>query len=67
MAQRNFLSFTRGVEQSADSFLADRMLYASSFPFCPVKDYKNWFERLPIKPENLAKVMGGNACRLLGL
>jgi len=53
--------------KAADSFLADRMLYASSFPFCPVKDYKNWFERLPIKPENLAKVMGGNACRLLGL
>lgn len=53
--------------KAADSFLADRMLYASSFPFCPVKDYKTWFERLPIKPENLAKVMGGNACRLLGL
>ncbi|WP_026437786.1 amidohydrolase family protein [Acidovorax sp. JHL-9] len=53
--------------KAADSFLADRMLYASSFPFCPVKDYKSWFERLPIKPENLAKVMGGNACRLLGL
>lgn len=53
--------------RAADSFLADRMLYASSFPFCPVKDYKTWFERLPIKPENLAKVMGGNACRLLGL
>ncbi|WP_348682514.1 amidohydrolase family protein [Acidovorax soli] len=53
--------------KAADSFLADRMLYASSFPFCPVKDYKTWFERLPIKSENLAKVMGGNACRLLGL
>ncbi len=53
--------------KAADSFLADRMLYASSFPFCPVMDYKTWFERLPIKPENLAKVMGGNACRLLGL
>ena len=53
--------------KAADGFLADRMLYASSFPFCPVKDYKTWFEQLPIKPENLAKVMGGNACRLLGL
>lgn len=53
--------------KAADSFLADRMLYASSFPFCPVKDYKTWFERLPIKPDNLAKVMGGNARRLLGL
>lgn len=53
--------------KAADTFLADRMLYASSFPFCPVKDYKTWFETLPIKPENLAKVMGGNASQLLGI
>ncbi|WP_137921029.1 amidohydrolase family protein [Hydrogenophaga sp. 2FB] len=52
---------------AADTFLSDRMLYASSFPFCPVKDYKDWFETLPIKPENLAKVMGGNARKLLGI
>ncbi|KQT11308.1 amidohydrolase family protein [Ramlibacter sp. Leaf400] len=53
--------------KAADSFLADRMLYASSFPFCPVRDYKEWFETLPLKPGNLAKVMGGNARRLLDL
>ncbi len=52
---------------AADTFLSDRMLYASSFPFCPVKDYKDWFETLPIRPENLAKVMGGNARTLLGI
>ena len=53
--------------KAADGFLADRMLYASSFPFCPVKAYKTWFETLPIRPENLRKVMGGNARALLGL
>ncbi len=53
--------------RAADSFLADRMLYASSFPFCPVHDYKTWFESLPIRADNLAKVMGGNARRLLGV
>ncbi len=53
--------------RAADSFLADRMLYASSFPFCPVHDYKAWFESLPIRADNLAKVMGGNARRLLGV
>lgn len=52
---------------AADTFLSDRMLYASSFPFCPVKDYKDWFETLPIRPESLAKVMGGNAKKLLGI
>lgn len=52
---------------AADTFLSERMLYASSFPFCPVKDYRDWFETLPIKPRNLARVMGGNAMTLLGL
>jgi uncharacterized protein len=53
--------------KAADGFLAERMLYASSFPFCPVKDYKTWFETLPIRPKNLELVMGGNAQRLLKL
>lgn len=53
--------------EAADGFLADRTLYASSFPFCPVKGYKEWFESLPIREENLRKIMGGNAQRLLGL
>lgn len=52
---------------AADTFLSERMLYASSFPFCPVKDYREWFETLPIKPANLAKVLGGNARKLLGI
>ncbi|NPC57747.1 amidohydrolase family protein [Caenimonas soli] len=53
--------------KAADTFLSDRMLYASSFPFCPVRDYKQWFEKLPLKRENLEKVMGGNARKLLKL
>lgn len=53
--------------KAADGFLSDRMLYASSFPFCPVRGYKEWFEKLPIKEENLKKVMGANARRLLGI
>jgi predicted TIM-barrel fold metal-dependent hydrolase len=32
-----------------------------------VKGYKEWFEKLPLKQENLLKVMGGNARRLLGV
>lgn len=52
---------------AADTFLSERMLYASSFPFCPVLGYKEWFEKLPIQQENLQKVMGNNAKRLLAL
>lgn len=53
--------------KAADGFLADRMLYASSFPFCPVQGYREWFETLPLRPENREKIMAGNARRLLGL
>ena len=53
--------------RAADGFLAARMLYASSFPFCPVQGYREWFETLPLRPENREKVMAGNARRLLGL
>jgi uncharacterized protein len=53
--------------KAADSFLADRMLYASSFPFCPVKGYRDWFETLPIRAENRRKLMRENARALLGL
>lgn len=52
---------------AADTFLSERMLYASSFPFCPVLGYKEWFEKLPIQQQNLQKVMGNNAKRLLAL
>ncbi|WP_454692616.1 amidohydrolase family protein [Achromobacter aloeverae] len=53
--------------KAADGFLADRMLYASSFPFCPVRGYRDWFETLPIREENRVKVMRENARVLLGL
>jgi predicted TIM-barrel fold metal-dependent hydrolase len=53
--------------KAADGFLADRFIYASSFPFCPIKDYRIWFDTLPIRPENRNKVMYANAAGLLGL
>ncbi len=53
--------------KAADGFLADRFLYASSFPFCPIKDYAEWFAKLPIRPESMEKVVYRNAVNLLGL
>jgi hypothetical protein len=52
---------------AADSWLADRFLYASAFPFAPIASYAEWFRRLPIKPENLDRIMSKNAIALLGL
>jgi predicted TIM-barrel fold metal-dependent hydrolase len=53
--------------RAADGFLADRFLYASSYPFTPVKDYAAWFKALPIRPESMEKVLWRNAAALLKL
>lgn len=53
--------------RAADGFLSDRFIYASSFPFCPIKPYKEWFCTLNIRPENREKIMYSNAAGLLGL
>jgi hypothetical protein len=51
--------------RAADGFLADRFLYASSYPFTPVDRYAEWFRKLPICPESMEKVMFRNAAKLL--
>lgn len=53
--------------KAADGWLADRFIYASAFPFAPVKGYLDWFRTLPIRPENLDRILYGNAAKLLGL
>jgi len=53
--------------RAADGYLSEQFLYASAFPFAPVKAYADWFRTLPIRPQNLERVMSGNARRLLGL
>ncbi len=51
--------------KAADGFLAERFIYGSSFPLCPVKGYRDWFDTLPIKPENKKRIMSGNALEFL--
>jgi predicted TIM-barrel fold metal-dependent hydrolase len=53
--------------RAANGFMADRFLYASSYPFIGVKLYADWFRSLPIKPELLPRLMYANAARFLGL
>ena len=47
--------------------IADRFLFASSYPFIGVKIYSDWFRSLPIEPALLPKLMYENAARFLGL
>jgi predicted TIM-barrel fold metal-dependent hydrolase len=53
--------------RAADGFLADRFLYASSYPFTPVTGYSAWFQKLPIRPESMEKILYKNAAKLLRL
>ena len=51
--------------KAADGFLAERFIYGSSFPLCPAKGYLDWFNTLPIKPENKERIMSRNALEFL--
>lgn len=53
--------------RAADGFLADRFLYASSYPFTPVGAYASWFKSLPIRTEAMEKILYRNAAALLKL
>ena len=53
--------------RAANGFMADQFLFATAYPFCPLKDYVDWFMTLGIKPASLEKALSGNAKRLLGL
>jgi len=53
--------------RAANGFLADRFLYASSYPFIGVKNYNEWFRSLPIAAERLPGLMYDNAARFLGM
>lgn len=52
---------------AANGFLAERFIYGTSFPLCPIKGYREWFATLPLKPEVLPGVLAGNAARFLGM
>jgi predicted TIM-barrel fold metal-dependent hydrolase len=53
--------------RAANGFLADRFLYASSYPFIGAKIYADWFRALPLRRELLPRLMHANAVRFLGL
>ncbi len=53
--------------RAANGFLADRFLYASSYPFTSAKDYLEWFLKLPLRPEVMDRLLYRNAATFLGL
>ena len=51
--------------KAADGFLAERFIYGSSYPLCPLKGYLDWFRSLPLKPETFERVLYHNAREFL--
>lgn len=49
------------------TFLQDRFLFASGYPFCPLQATVDRYLSFGLPDDVLAKVMGGNAARLFGL
>jgi predicted TIM-barrel fold metal-dependent hydrolase len=52
---------------AANGFLADRFLFGTAYPFCPLEPYADWFRSLPIKAAAMDRILYANAARLLGL
>lgn len=52
---------------AANSFLSERFLFGTAYPFCPLDQYTEWFRTLPIKAEAMDKILHRNAQRLLAL
>lgn len=52
---------------AANGFLQDRFLFATAYPFLPLKQAVEQFSRLPFKPEVLPKLLYENAQTLLNM
>lgn len=53
--------------EAANSFLRDRLLFGSSYPFLPLAGALASYRALPFRPDVLDAVLGGNAQRLLDM
>lgn len=62
-----FLPGSEGYVQAANGFLADQLLFGSSYTFRPIRQSIEDAQRLGLKDEVLEKFFHGNAERLFGL
>lgn len=53
--------------KAADSWMAERFFFATAYPLVPLKEYTEWFVRLPLKPQNMERILYRNAAGLLGI
>jgi predicted TIM-barrel fold metal-dependent hydrolase len=53
--------------RAAATFLSERMLFGTAYPFCPLVEYVRWFTSLPLSANTMENVLAHNARRVLGL
>lgn len=53
--------------QAANSWMAERFYFATAYPLAPVKEYVEWFVRLPFSSGNMERILCRNAADLLGI
>ncbi len=63
----HFMPGALALVEAANSILGDKMLFATAFPFNPLKPIVERFTQLSFNPDVLEKVMYRNAARLLKL
>ncbi len=61
------MPFSEGYIQATNTFLKDRMLYASAHPFFDFKDQLDTYAKLPFTDDAREHIMYKNAAKLLGL
>jgi predicted TIM-barrel fold metal-dependent hydrolase len=52
---------------AAVSWMAERFFFATAYPLVPLKEYTEWFVRLPLKPANMERILYRNTAELLGI
>lgn len=53
--------------KAANSWMSERFYFATAYPLVPLKEYTEWFVKLPLKPENLERIVYRNTAELLGI
>ena len=58
---------TEGFMKLVKAFGSDRLLFGSDSPWSDQKDAVEYIKGLPLNDGDIGKILGGNACKLLGI
>jgi predicted TIM-barrel fold metal-dependent hydrolase len=67
LSEYEFFPMAEAYIQAINTFIGDKVLYASAHPFVDFKDALEGYKKLPLTDEVREKVMWKNAARILGL